>query len=94
MTKPKTQYFNTVAEMLAVPDEKIDHFCEDLRRWLHLRKGVSKVQDAVRGLVEIQTPIPGFGWVDDGKHEANIRIEVGEPQADDAVARSDGDSKG
>lgn len=65
-----TQHFRTVADMAAVPLDKIDAFCEDLRLWLTMRALCASVPATVATLVDPDV----FGWIDDGKHDTNLRI--------------------
>jgi len=76
--KPEPQFFRTVTDMLTVPTEKLDHFIEDLRLWLHMQKKIAEIQREVGNIVELKqtTPIDAFGWVDDGKHDARIKIDL------------------
>lgn len=74
----KAQFFKTVTDMRTVPADKIDHFCEDLRLWLHMHKQVEELHAQLGELaymVKIKTPIDAFGWVDDNKHDATIKVQ-------------------
>ena len=89
MSEQSAQFFTTVSDMRAVPAEKIDHFCEDLRLWLHMHKQVEQIQAELGPLaagLKIMSPTEAFGWVDDGRHDARIQINLHEhvvpPQAD------------
>lgn len=89
--KPETTFYRTVTEMRGVPSEKIDHFCEDLRLWLHMHAQIAELQAAIGGIakINITSPVDTFGWIDDGRHDVTIRVKtLEEPQAVAAVARS------
>lgn len=77
---PAPQFFRTFVEMCAVPSNKIDAFCEDLRLALHMRAQVAEIQASLgpelSGAIKITSPSDAFGWVDDGRHDANIRITL------------------
>lgn len=106
MAKKKPHFFSTVSDMRALPTDKIDHFCEDLRLWLHMHKQAEAIQkqidDALGGGVmtlHITTPTESFGWIDDGRHDARIKVDLSglsdllaseTPPAEDAVDPSDG----
>lgn len=68
--KPQTYYFKTVADMHAVPLEKLDWFCEDLRLWLTLHR----MADAQK--LTITTARDVFGWKDDNCHNARLIVTV------------------
>lgn len=79
MSEQTPQYFRTVTEMHAVPAEKIDAFVEDLRLWLHMHRELDATMaelGAFAGIVKITSPTDAFGWLDDGKHDASIRITM------------------
>jgi hypothetical protein len=66
-------YFRTVEDMHAVPAEKIDHFCHDLALWLTMHKLVDAIDCAA---IKVTSTRDVFGWIDDGKHDANITLRV------------------
>lgn len=73
----KEQWFDTVSDMRALPAEKIDEFCEDLRLWLHMQKMLEDILRTVSAdRLQMTTPSDRFGWIDDGRHDANITINV------------------
>jgi hypothetical protein len=77
--KPEPKLFRTVWDLRAIPASKIDHFCEDLRLWLHLHKQAEQIQRELIGSgwnLKIKTPTEAFGWIDDGRHDANITLTV------------------
>lgn len=63
-----TYEFRTVAEMHAIPVEKIGAFCEDLRLWLTIHRLAEA--DKLRAT----TPLDVFGWIDDGRHKITVKI--------------------
>lgn len=82
--KQEAAYYRTVSEMRAVPADKIDNFCEDLRLWLHMHKQVDDIRAALGPLehvVQVTSADDAFGWVDDNKHDARIHIELHEVPA-------------
>jgi hypothetical protein len=80
MGEPEAQLFTTITDMRAVPTEKIDAFCEDLRLWLHMHKhieAVSAESEKVLGVkLAILSPTSAFAWIDDGRHDANINVTI------------------
>jgi hypothetical protein len=72
----KTTYFETVNDMHAVPLEKVDAFCEDLRLWLRTHRMVDGLGPDIAKAVQVRTPTHRFGWIDDGEHNVNLKIEV------------------
>lgn len=68
-----TQYFKTVADMAAVPAEKIDAFCEDLRLWLHVHKCLARIEQDTN--VRVVSETDTFGWIDDGKHDVSVTVQ-------------------
>lgn len=69
-SKRQTHYFKTISDLHAIPAEKVDMFCEDLRLWLRLHR----MADAA-GL-PASTPTDTFGWIDDGRHDIKITVTV------------------
>jgi hypothetical protein len=78
MDKPAAKHFTTVTDMRAIPADKIDHFCEDLRLWLHMHAHIAAVAAEVGNemLLKVLTPTESFGWIDDGRHDANINVTI------------------
>lgn len=76
--KAPPRFFTTVTDMRELPAEKIDHFCEDLRLWLHMHKQVEEIQAQIGQSVriEVTTRTDAFGWIDDNRHDANIKIDL------------------
>lgn len=72
--------FRTVAEMQAIPLDKIDAFCEDLRLWLTMMRladaGLAEMPPELKDAIRLVSPRDVFGWIDDGKHDANIHIRI------------------
>lgn len=82
MAKKKPQAIRTVWDMRAIPESKIDHFCEDLRLWLHMHKQVERIRHELLAAgvdLKVTTPTEVFDWIDDGRHDANITVQL--PQA-------------
>lgn len=69
--KPVTYEFRTVADMQAVPVEKLGAFCEDLRLWLTIHR----IAEAT-GELKAHTPLDVFGWIDDGRHDITINLHL------------------
>ena len=69
--KPQTLEFRTIGELHAIPAEKVDHFCRDLALWLLFHKIADSHED-----VKVSTPRDVFGWIDDGKHNVNVSINL------------------
>lgn len=80
MAKPKTYSFATVADMHAIPLDKIEAFCTDLRLWLQQHRLYEQANAELRKAgspvtLAVTTPTEVFVWIDDGKHEVTHRIE-------------------
>jgi hypothetical protein len=75
-------HFRTVEDMHAVPAEKIDHFCRDLALWLTMHKLVEAIDCAA---IKVTSPRDVFGWIDDGKHDANITLKLHTDQIGNAT---------
>lgn len=69
--RPTTYYFKTVADMQAVPIDKLEAFTTDLRLWLELHR----IADA-SGALKATTPTDVFAWIDDGKHDVRVNISI------------------
>lgn len=76
MADTEVQWFSTTTDMLAVPADKIDAFCEDLRLWLHMHAEFAQLSEQCGVVVTVTSRTDAFGWVDDGKHDARVSIEV------------------
>lgn len=52
------------------------HACGELRLRLHMHKGIDAVKELewLADVLTITSPEDRFGWLDDGKHEANISV--------------------
>lgn len=79
--------FRTIQDLRAIPAEKIDALCEDLRLWLHHMRhaetfAAAESNDLVN--VVVTSPMDEFQWIDDGKHEVTTRFELA-PELYDAV---------
>lgn len=68
--KPQTSYFKTILDMQAIPADKVDLFCEDLRLWLRLHRMADEAG------IPVTTPRNVFGWIDDGRHNARIDVTI------------------
>lgn len=65
--------FTTIADLMAVPSDKIDALCEDLRGFLHMN---AVTNAALADFIAAGQVVPGttFRWIDDGKHDATITL--------------------
>ncbi len=70
--KPDVYEFRTVAELHAIPIDKIDNFCRDLALWL----AICKVGELTDGATRVTTPLDMFKWIDDGQHNVNLNIKI------------------
>lgn len=61
----------SVADFFAVPAAKRAHCLKDFAMWLDFTEEARRLFDGVEG---VQIPRDTFSWVDDGKHDAIIRI--------------------
>ena len=79
-TKHEPQYFATVDEMHAIPEDRIDIFCEDLRIWLRTHRSIDKVlaelPTEMAEAIYLRSPRDRFGWIDDGEHNMSIKFSV------------------
>ena len=66
-------HIRTVADLFAVPDDKIEHCLHDLLLWRRLTSEARAFLADVPGIV---VPIDTFTWIDDGKHDAHVVAAV------------------
>jgi hypothetical protein len=72
--KHQTFYFKTIAELHAIPADKVDNFCRDLALWLMVHRIAEAHSDEN---VKIKGTSPDvFGWIDDGRHDVKVSINL------------------
>lgn len=64
-----------IRDVLQIPEERFDAFCEDLKRWHALSRSVDAQLDAAVLGLNMETIDYCFQWIDDGKHDAEIVVE-------------------
>lgn len=67
--KPKVYEFTTIEQLHSISADRVDHFCRDLALWLLMHKIASQ-----EGGLRSTSPRDVFGWIDDNKHHAEIRV--------------------
>lgn len=72
--KPTTYQFRTISELHAIPAEKVDNFCRDLALWLMVHR-IAEAHSDDNVKIKVTSP-EVFGWIDDGKHDVNVRIDL------------------
>lgn len=70
--------FRSVTDMHQVPVDKLQAFTTDLALWLQMHR-LSEEHG-----VTVVTPRDVFGWLDDGRHDVTVRVDV----THDETARS------
>ncbi len=69
---PSPIYFRTVEDFHQLPEEKLRACLEDFFLWLVMCRVLAPGLDGIVHVKDTST----FGWVDDGRHDANFRIEL------------------
>jgi hypothetical protein len=70
----KVHKLKTIEDITKVlTDKNIDNFLEDFRMWLSMRIEFTKLGISGDTLTFDNSQ---FRWIDDGKHEADLRIRV------------------
>lgn len=67
-TPAGARFFRTVAEMHAIPKEKVSAFVLDLALWLQQHRLVHELTGRLGADPDV------FGWMDDGRHEVQVRL--------------------
>lgn len=70
----KTYRIDTVADMLAVPVDRVPFLLDDLANYLahvHATKALNEALGA-----EVMRVETGFNWIDDGKHETTLNVRA------------------
>jgi hypothetical protein len=70
----------TLADIEQIPVEKIDAFLIDLKNWLEMRRDAREMDRSFKQLFGSSSSLVSIGdsmtWVDDGKHDAEIHVNV------------------
>ena len=61
----------SVSDFFAVPADKRAHCLKDFAMWLDFTEEARRLFDGVEG---VKIPRDTFSWVDDGQHDAIIRL--------------------
>ena len=69
----ETREIKAVSDFFAVPVEKRAHCLKDFELWLEMASAMKAMFGDVKG---VHVPTDIFIWVDDGKHDANIKISI------------------
>jgi hypothetical protein len=67
-----TYYLTSIADFHTIPLGKVQHCVEDFLLWLLM----VRFTDQQEGLKVATRSKAVFGWVDDGRHDANIRVRL------------------
>lgn len=69
---PAPQFFRTVADFHQVPVGKLRACLEDFFLWLVMCRVIPPGLEGIAHAKDTDT----FGWIDDGRHDANFRVEL------------------
>lgn len=69
---PPPLYFRTVEDFHRLPVEKLRACLEDFFLWLVMCRAVAPGLDGIAHVKDVNT----FGWVDDGRHDANFHVKL------------------
>lgn len=69
---PPPLYFRTVEDFHRLPAEKLRACLEDFFLWLVMCRAVAPGLDGIAHVKDVNT----FGWVDDGRHDANFHVQL------------------
>lgn len=72
--KTRSLYIKTITDMHAIPADKVDLFCEDLRLWLRLMRMAEDEGMKTTSARDV------FQWIDDGRHNVKINITMYQPK--------------
>ena len=73
MSERQRYELRSVADFLSVPEDKRAHCLADFRLWLVM---VGEMAAHFRDVPGIKVPLDRFTWLDDGKHDAHIHVEM------------------
>lgn len=74
MEPTKRYQITTIADLLAVPQDKLDAWFEDLKVWLSIRKAYDDLPESAREIMKLQDSMI---WKDDGKTGiSEIQIDI------------------
>lgn len=74
MSEIKEYEITAIADLLKVPDDKLDDCLADLKIWLGVRKTYDELPDVFRELVTLQDTMT---WKDDGiRGVSEIKINI------------------
>lgn len=82
MSSPKHE-IKTLQDILwAVNMDNVDNFLKDFDSFARMWAGTRGIVEAVGSAVELEQVIKDvkFTWIDDGKNEAKVTVEVREPK--------------
>jgi len=82
MSDPPNKYkIETLCDFLKVPEDRIDVCLEEFKEHLKIHRGFQNIADLVVGALGNFSPFEreleaSFTWIDDGKREKTISLEV------------------
>lgn len=69
----------TLRDILDIPEDRMDAFLVDLKMWHSTVSNTLKLIDEASKIVEpekdIRTKVSKMVWIDDGKHNATLKID-------------------
>jgi len=84
MSEPKRYTIEHINDILEIPEEKIDHFLEDLRGWYTHAKAWKDMLGVISEIAgdDAATTETKFVWIDDDKHDAKVTIQIRTPEGE------------
>lgn len=79
-TEPPIHTFRTISDLHSIPLEKIEDFCKDLALWLGVCRLTEDLNAKTEGGIKMTSPQDEFTWIDDGKHDVDIKLKIQEKE--------------
>jgi hypothetical protein len=79
MSKYTTYHLRTIKGILSViTEDNVDAFLKDFELWLKLHLHVETMNKVAKtnGLGRVETQDEEFTWIDDGKHDMHVNLDV------------------
>lgn len=79
MSEPQQYGIETIADLLAIPADKIEACLIDLAAWVRIMKAAAARPDVFKildGSADGRCGPGRFVWIDDGEHMAAVRLQT------------------
>lgn len=78
------EYTLDIGDLLKIPEDRFDDFVIDLKKWhKSVKATVDTINEVAKAIGEPPVVLGTMRWIDDGKHNGKITIEVKETPNED-----------